>query len=173
MKPILLASAAGVALLLCIPSRGHAATIKRAEASCTVDVGAGDGRKGYVEFSAKEPKSPFRVFKLDEEQKPHLLAVIGLKAGKRYRMLPDEKGAPVAETLRVATAPGSSKFMIERGGRYLTVTVAEDKVTSVVVNYELMDQVCDYDICRIETEVLDPVPESERKPQTTDKEPKG
>ena len=102
-----------------------------------------------------------------------LLAVIGVKTGKKYRLLPDEKGAPVAEKLRVVTSPGSSKFMIERGGRYLTVTVAEDKVTSVVVDYELLEQVCDYDICRIETEVLDPVPESERKPQTPDKEPKG
>jgi len=173
MKRLLLATAAGALLLLCTAGPGVAGTLKKAEATCNVDVGTGDGRKGYVEFSAKVPKSPFRVFKLDEEQKPHLLAVIGLKAGKRYRALPGEQGAPVAETLRVATTPGSSKFMIERGGRFLTVTVAEDKVTSVVVNYELLDQVCDYDICRIETEVLDPVPESERKPQAPDKETKG
>ena len=172
MKPFLLASAAGVAFLLCMAGSGHAGTVK-AEPSCTVDVGSGEGSKGYVEFSAKVPKSPFRVFKLDDEQKPHLLAVIGVKTGKRYRMLPDEKGAPVAETLRVVAAPGSSKFMIERGGRQLTVTVAEGKVTPVVVNYELLDTVCEYDVCRIETEVLEPVPESERKPPASDREAKG
>jgi len=173
MKPLLFASAVGTALLLCTAGRGQAGTVKKAEVTCDIDVSTGDAHKGYVEFSAKEPKSPFRVFKLDEEQKPHLLAVIGLKAGKRYRMLPDEKGAPVAETLRVATATGSARFMIERGGRHLTVTVAEDKVTAVVVRYELLEQICDYDVCRIETEVMDPVPESERKPQTADKETKG
>jgi hypothetical protein len=173
MNKLLSASASGVALLLCTASHGQAGAVKKAEVICNVDVGAGDGRKGYVVFSAKTLKSPFRVFKLDDEQRSHLLAVIGVKAGKRYEMLPDEKGAPVAETLRVATAPGSVKFMIERGGRNLTLTVAEDKVTSVIVNYELLDQVCDLDICRIETEVRDQVPESERKPETPDKGTKG
>jgi hypothetical protein len=168
-----MATAAAVALLHCAEGRLQAGTTQKAEASCTVSVGAGDEHNGYIEFSAKQLKAAFRVFKLDEEQKPHLLAVIGVKSGKKYRFLPDEKGAPVAERLRVVTSPGSSKFMIERGGRYLTVTVAEAKVTSVVVDYELLEQVCDFDVCRIETEVRDPVPESERKPQTTDKETKG
>ena len=173
MKSLLLAITAGVALILCAAGRLQAGTTQKAEASCTVSVGAGDEHNGYIEFSAKQPKTAFRVFKLDEEQKPQLLAVIGVKSGKKYRMLPDEKGAPVAETLRVVTSPGSSKFMIERGGRQLTVTVAEGKVTPVVVNYELLDTVCEYDVCRIEAEVLEAVPESERKPQAPDKETKG
>jgi hypothetical protein len=173
MKPFLLANAASVALLLGAAGHLQAGTTQKAEATCTVAVGAGDQHNGYIEFSAKQPKAAFRVFKLDEEQKPHLLAVVGVKFGKKYRILPDEKGAPVAEKLRVVTSPGSSRFMIERGGRYLTVTVAEDKVTSVVVDYELLERVCDYDVCRIETEVRDPVPESERKPESPEKETKG
>ena len=136
-----------------------------------MSVGAGDEHNGYIEFSAKQPKAAFRVFKLDEEQKPHLLAVIGVKAGKKYRLQPDEKGAPVAEKLRVVTSPGGSKFMIERGGRFLTLTVAEGKITRVIVDYELLDQCGEYDICRIETEVQEPVPASEQKPP--DKETKG
>jgi hypothetical protein len=173
MKPFLLASATGVALLLCTECRLRAGTTQTSQAACTVSVGAGDEHNGYVEFSAKQPNAAFRVYKLDAEQQPHLLAVIGVKTGKKYRLLPNETGAPVAERLRVVTVPGSSKFMIERGGRYLTLTVAEDKVTPVIVDYELLEQCGDYDVCRIETEVSEPVPTSEQKPQAPEKDAKG
>src|SRR5262245_18627464 len=110
MKSFLWTIATGVALLLCTTGRLQAGSTQVSQASCTVSVGAGDERNGYVEFSPKQPKTAFRVYKLDDELKPHLLAVIGVKTGKKYRLKPDEKGAPVAETLRVVTAPGSAKF---------------------------------------------------------------
>jgi hypothetical protein len=137
--------------------------VKKSGCCANVDVAAAGTGRGYVEFSSRENNAPVPVYIKDDKQRLQLLGVIGVKAGDRYRPAPDEQNVPICETLRVAASPGVQTFMIQRDGEVKAVSVVEEKVTPVQVDYTVIDHGALNEVYRVNAYVLEPVPSSESR----------
>jgi hypothetical protein len=79
-----------------------------------------------------------------------------LKKGEAYSFTRHQ--TTVAEKVRVAVAPGTHQFMIERDGQLVEVRVEADKVTPVEIDYVIYDRADNYVIYRVDYQTFEPMP---------------
>jgi hypothetical protein len=117
-----------------------------------VDTAPAQPSKGYVEFYSVATNAVVPIYLLDDQRHARLLGATGLHKGDHYSFQRHE--TIVAEKLRVALAPGSHLFMVERDGKTVRVPVEAGKVTSVQIDYSLVYAGVSYVVCRIDSLAL-------------------
>ena len=128
--------------------------VQRAKHLVEVDALPGAGNRGYVEFYTLSTNFPVPIFLVDDQQRPILLAGVGLKAGEKYSY--PRHQSLVAEKLRVAMPAGTHQFIIGRDGRRLNVSVLEGKVTPVELDYKVLDRASTELVYRLNSRVFSP-----------------
>ncbi len=136
--------------------------VRRSTHLVQVDALPGQAGPGYVEFYTLSSNFPFPIFLLDDQQRPILLADVGLKQGEKYSYT--RHPAQVGEKLRVALPPGTHLFMVERNGERLNVPVVEGKVTPVELQYVVDDRAINEVVYHMYTHVFPPGLLAEEQP---------
>jgi hypothetical protein len=133
------------------------------KANGTLNLASSDGPVGFVQFYTPEKHGDNGVwiYQLENDQKPRLLGIIGVRAGGKLCAGPHDTNTIVCETLSIASRPGRNAFLIERDGQRIDVPVTDGMTTPVEVDRKLIDRAGDYDVYRVQTRVLDPISSSE------------
>lgn len=145
-------------LAVCAVALAGCASVESTRSLGVIDTMPDSASKGYVEFRAREPKGPIRVYSVDQHQNEHFLGAVGLKKGDRYYV---RDGITASETLRIAAAPGKHTFALQKNGPQVEVDVQSDKVTRVDLDYEPIEPGQNFVVYKVDYAVAAPVAASE------------
>lgn len=149
-------------LIVCTVGCRTAGQVSRSADLKTIDSLSSDTRKGYAEFYTLYEDAPIPLYQINARGKPRLVAVIGLEAGKKYRYRSRQAGVPIAAKVRLALPPGTHQFAVETRDELIEVTVKEASVTSVEIEYDVLENGRSFRVYKLDYDVHEPTPLSKK-----------